>query len=391
MLTAPEGSWLSTKQATQILSREEGKWSKLELHAEASLALVLLLERAKGGGSEWSVLIDSFPEPGQLDIPNLWEEEQLSWLRGSRVYKTVCGERDAIREEWQSIHAHACQTIGDEFATQWLSYPLYAWAVGIIDSKTVEDGLGVLHTFSRAHKGNTEVREAGGIFAKRRLELLSTKDIEDAGDVVIGDGRRYRDERIMIGDTGGEDRVWIKFDIVSLDSLYEDKMLVVEQYMEDGDVGWFNVVGMEGKFEPQEELVRYLRLVCLTGVDAFLLEGVFASDIWEILDMPVSPENEAAVCDLVTGACEDMLEEYYEGEVEGRRSDLASQLIAGEKRVVEKLKTWFIARRVSVDTMEYYAERRLKSLDLLRPVDESEIVQSDSGWRAGAAFDDNYV
>ena len=391
LFSVQEGAWLTLKQASQLMTKENKAFASLDIHPEANLALYILLERAKLADSSWHSLLQSFPHPSHLHVPYLWHDDELQWIRGTRAHDTALEERDSIIEEWNRVYDHALTIFSEQFCQEWLSCPLYIWAVAVVDTQMIQDTLGVFHNFPRAYQGNCVIRKGGGIFAKPRLELFSTEDIENSQPIVIGDGLKYRDERFEQGDIGGEDRAWLKVDLVAIDPLYEDKLLVVERYMKEESFVWLSISDETEKFEPSPELARYLRLVCLTGPDSFLLEAVFSSDIWDILDLPVSPENEQAICDLVIGACDDLIEEYYDGDGKGPRWRLATELISGERRVVEKLKAWFQARLEILDSLEYYAERRLKSLDLLRPVDESEIVQSDSGWRAGTAFDDYYV
>ena len=51
--------------------------------------------------------------------------------------------------------------------------------------------------------------------------------------------------------------------------------------------------------EPDPEALRFLRLSCLAGADAFLLEPIFSNEFWGFLAEPVSRENEAALLDRV--------------------------------------------------------------------------------------------
>lgn len=52
-----------------------------------------------------------------------------------------------------------------------------------------------------------------------------------------------------------------------------------------------------------QQLVRFLRLLCVGGDDAFLLEGIFRAEVWDFMGEPVSRENEEAVNDLLATRC----------------------------------------------------------------------------------------
>lgn len=47
------------------------------------------------------------------------------------------------------------------------------------------------------------------------------------------------------------------------------------------------------------QLVRFLRLLCVSGDDAFLLEGIFRDEVWDFMNEPVSRPNEEAVNELL--------------------------------------------------------------------------------------------
>jgi len=49
--------------------------------------------------------------------------------------------------------------------------------------------------------------------------------------------------------------------------------------------------------------VRFLRLLCVGGEDAFLLESIFRSEVWDFMNEPVSRTNEEAVNELLATRC----------------------------------------------------------------------------------------
>ena len=53
----------------------------------------------------------------------------------------------------------------------------------------------------------------------------------------------------------------------------------------------------------RKQLVRFLRLRCLGGDDAFLLESIFRSEVWDFMNEPVSRTNEEEVNNLLVTRC----------------------------------------------------------------------------------------
>lgn len=51
------------------------------------------------------------------------------------------------------------------------------------------------------------------------------------------------------------------------------------------------------------KLIRFLRLRFVGGEDAFLLEGIFRSEVWNFMDEPISQANEAAVNGALATRC----------------------------------------------------------------------------------------
>lgn len=203
--------------------------------------------------------------------------------------------------------------------------------------------------------------------------------------------------------------VEVSFELASFDKLREDKLDVLDNSGDDSlvtdDSGSASFVlepaGNRGLWMPPPALDAFLRLICLSGTDAFLLEPVFRSDVWGFMQLPVSAENEQAMCDLIIGACDDTLESYIiqdapnstvdpDDEVSARRKKLAQIVVQGEQDVLLATKAHYKKIADSLDVLEYYAERRLKELDLLRPLDDSEIIDSESGAKVGRAFDENF-
>jgi len=181
---------------------------------------------------------------------------------------------------------------------------------------------------------------------------------------------------------------------------------------------------------PPQDLRAFLRLMHLGGTDAFLLEPIFRDNCWAILSEPVSLANEQAACASMIQGCAAALEGYPTGVredqealrapgshrrelVRPQHAPLASAprlracLVAprasrltltpsqalrvrmGEKRALQACMESFQSALAGAPQLEYYQERRLRSLKLL---DESGKTTFDPcvprpAWEALCAAD----
>mmetsp|Transcript_43051 Transcript_43051/g.168528 ORF Transcript_43051/g.168528 Transcript_43051/m.168528 type:complete len:100 (+) Transcript_43051:1381-1680(+) len=99
------------------------------------------------------------------------------------------------------------------------------------------------------------------------------------------------------------------------------------------------------------------------------------------------------MCESAIAACEEQLEslgEETDAEAASKREGLARVIVDGERSALEGIIAHFQRELKLLDGKQYYQERRLSDLDLLRPVDPSEVVDSESAGRAARSFDDYY-
>jgi hypothetical protein len=121
--------------------------------------------------------------------------------------------------------------------------------------------------------------------------------------------------------------------------------------------------------EPDPEVLRFLRLSLMTGPDGFLLEPIFANEVWNHLGAPLSRENEASVVGAIVAeaaAARDGLLAPVSGRPE------YEQLRRAELDALEATQRWADAEVLALPAKEYYQERRLKSLGLDTDWDENE-------------------
>lgn len=97
--------------------------------------------------------------------------------------------------------------------------------------------------------------------------------------------------------------------------------------------------------------------------------------MWGHLSLPVSHDNEEAVCLTMLSGLQAALAGYSTTTEEdtdlldrgglSKRKEIAIVIRLGEKRVLQELQTWFEGRMAGLDSLEYYAERRLRDLGLV--------------------------
>lgn len=127
----------------------------------------------------------------------------------------------------------------------------------------------------------------------------------------------------------------------------------------------------------------------ISGQDAFILEACFAGTVFHTLNMPFSKSNELAVVEYLINFCEKQLKQLDAVKsvatdrqlsttvVSDNDGDLMKEVQLAKLRLQERkaievtlnmLKTDLSSLQGPMDYREYYQERRLKELDLLRPL-----------------------
>ena len=156
----------------------------------------------------------------------------------------------------------------------------------------------------------------------------------------------------------------LRFELDAEDRFVDDKLTVLYDNGaidgDDAESGFFECcVGGE----PDLEVLRFLRLSALAGGDAFLLEPIFANELWDFLAAPISPDNERAALEAVRAEADAL-----------QRTLLDAGPAAGDARFEALRRTeldaldatlnWVAADLSMLAGKEYYQEKRLKSLGL---------------------------
>ena len=111
-------------------------------------------------------------------------------------------------------------------------------------------------------------------------------------------------------------------------------------------------------------LFDLIRLVCVKGSDAFLLESVFRNEVWGFMQLPVSKDNEKLVLDTLVGYCEGALDGYETSDAEDAkaqsngalplRARMAAAAKLGEKKALRQSLQVFLDDLDTIDDKEYY-------------------------------------
>ncbi|KAJ8905899.1 hypothetical protein NDN08_002402 [Rhodosorus marinus] len=375
-----------------------------DLDDVTALALYLICVKYGILDSQFKEYVDSLPET--LDLPMFWTDAELEYLRGSALLEKVNSIKVRISEEFSSV----LEALPAEMKKD-ITLDRYTWAQGILFSRAFElpSSLPIVllpgaDSFPTSRSGNSVVRATkGGLFGQdKNVALVADSDIFSGDQVVVtrnaeSNSQFLIDYGIVYENSPTLDTVDLEFGVSPLDPYYDDKVDILQEMNMSISLNFRVTAGCkeyrEEDIEQLEYVAQYLRLVCLGGPDAFLLEAVFRSDVWDFMALPVSKENEQTMCESVIAACEEQLESFgenTEAKAGSKRAGLARVIVDGERSALEGVVAHFQRELKLLDGKQYYQERRLSDLDLLRPVDASEVVDSESAGRAARSFDDYY-
>jgi len=299
----------------------------------------------------------------------MWSAEELAMLRGSRLEQRAREIQKELKEMGIKKEDFAyIRSNGIDFDNKTHLIP---FALESADIDSASCGL---------------AQSGGMFFSKPKYNVVARRDMKAGEALAMG---RYSAAEDDLGSLFLEygalpdsitgrytTHVPIDVSISGLDKFKDDKVEILgdEELTEKAT---FTLKSTSGsKWTPPDDLDAYLRLMCLVTQDAYLLENIFRREVWGFMGLPVSLENEKALCEFMIGTCEDALDGYDNAfdDKDETKSEMAKYIISQEIQVLEAAKKSYTGRLAGVDQLVYYTERRLGALDLLRPLDESEIV-----------------
>ncbi|BAM80301.1 similar to ribulose-1,5 bisphosphate carboxylase/oxygenase large subunit N-methyltransferase [Cyanidioschyzon merolae strain 10D] len=407
-----------TAVTTPDAASDDARWE-----AAAELALRLVLETVQNESSPWIDYVENVCRKREFYVnhPLLWDASRSRLFRGTALET----RRETLRRElvsWLEERRRSSVLPVDTFSA---SAFLRAVAL-VLDRGTWFADVGRWVLAPPLDECRPTGREDATVrfqWVRKRLlggreeiHLICTKDVltgaelryharvADAIDFFLQYG--YFEEHSN-PDSARKLRecvglVTLAFEISRLDRFYDDKVDILQQQQqqqqridatsEDELAGQTFVVAasdltseaLQAAENPLSAMVQFLRLLCLSGSDAFLLEGLFRDEVWEFLALPVSEGNERMVCELVLASCEERMQALDEAQAlceENFSPELkqAAQLVQeAERTTLRAIMTYFRNELTSLREKEYYHERRLRALDLYRPLDPDEIHDADA-------------
>ena len=385
-----------------------------ELGDYTFLALGLLHERRMGAESPLAPWVASAVWPDDPDVPLLWDAGAQADLAAST--SAPLAERLAgAAADYAWLEENALAADPGLFPRDGFSREAFLGALATAFSRSVivrKDGfdlpalcplLDLANHADDAPPGAAPRlygAKSGGIFGKATaavVELVASTELPEGAPLEVRYGGATAAELLLdygFAPKRPEPAVSLAWTIEETDANYYDKLDVVEAA---GLAESQPFVLREGE-APPAELLAFLRLRHLQGIDAFLLESIFRQVLWpEHLQLPVTENNEraamkdgsdrcAAALAALSGDLQRDLAILAEAAPGSRAAELASIRYA-ERRALESAARWFDAQlELPASSVEYYQERRLRSLNL-DPIETAEDL--DALRAAGRAYSDN--
>ncbi|XP_078179795.1 rubisco methyltransferase family protein [Carex rostrata] len=388
VVEVPKKLWID---ADSVATSEIGQFCG-GLRPWVCIALFLLRERELGDASPWKPYLDVLPS--STDSTIFWSEEELSQIQGTQLLSTTIGVKEYVQSEFAKVEEEIILKNKNLFLGS-ITCDDFLWAFGILRSRAFSrlrgDNLALI-PFADLINHNPAITsedlaweiKGKGLFGRDQVFSLRAPLLVKSGEQVCIQYDLEKSNAELALDYGfiesnpNREVYTLTLEISESDPFYGDKLDIAESNGL-GETAYFDIV--LGHSLPSQ-LLPYLRLVALGGTDAFLLESIFRNAIWGHLELPLSHENEEAICRVVRDACKNALSAYAtsveedEGLMEignlDPRMQIAVGVRAGEKKVLQQIDSIFKNRELELDGLEYYQERRLKDLGLVG--DNGEII-----------------
>lgn len=433
VVAVPEKFWLTKQLSEKLLG-----FYVSDLSEEDAIAALLLVETARREPSFWKPWIETLPSWDELHHFLVWSNEEIKYLECSSGYEDIVSLRETASLVFEELNTELFpKFLFPHYDTKYFTLEYFMWALSIVQSFGFYDlvdnfpvvlvpGLEWLtykYNFTMEENSssqylrilNVNLIRLGHFFKQeRRLKVSASQDLKVneavslvyEGNISLSD-LFYRwgwhldlealDEKQLLK-MGSCD---ISFAVSTTDPFFDDK----EDILDAEKLELLQT--FELRYDMSEELLHrilpFLRLVCLEGKDVFILEAVFRSEVWSHLQLPFSYCNENAVCELVIQTCKESLERWQQ--VRGKALDevmkdshrIRRKMVLMtkwmEEAILKRTMEYFEGYIARLEQIEYYQERRLRQLDLLRPLDSSEVAGQSTmeGTSAERSFDQFYL
>jgi hypothetical protein len=364
--------------------------SKLRTGDIGMLALLLIYEKSLGLASKYANYIQSLPTPkGVLS----WNDDLVNEFISSTT-RNVESQNKAV--EYDAEIVKKLTILNPQlFPPSQYTSETFKWAMATVKSRYVfiegkpalVPGMDYIEfdPLSAAEPVTTGAGPWGG----KLVVVYAERSYEKDEDVVMSYGLKgsaecLEDHGIVPDITLDDACCEFAVSIDGTEKYAQDKVDILERQ------GYGNSLSVDLEAELTSELdpalLQFLRLKFIEGKDSFILESCFSNTVWYQLSLPFSKANEIKVFEYILKICEASLNKINSASKNNDESiakgnnDIKAAL--ARLRLQEKAALQGTIKKVQlelsmlngIDTREYYQERRLRELDLLKPLDENEIV-----------------
>lgn len=311
-------------------------------------------------------------------------------MKGTQLLNSTLGYKDYVQSEFLNVQEEIIDPNRHLFDSD-ITQEDFLWAFGILRSRSFPpltgDNLAMVpfadfvnHGFGINVEEPSWERKVTGLFDRQEaLTVRAPTGFSTGEQVLMQYGMNKSNAQLALdygfverndNSASNRDIFTLTLEISESDPYFSDKLDIAElNGMET--TAYIDIT--QGQGVP-ESILTFLRLIALGGPDAFLLEALFRDSVWEHLSLPVSQQNEAAICKVVLDGCQSALSGYgttieEDEALLGRQLDTRLEIAVvtrlGEKQVLQEIQKSFEEYIVNLDQLEYYQERRLKTLGLI--------------------------
>ncbi|GIL50360.1 hypothetical protein Vafri_6588 [Volvox africanus] len=403
LLSVPDSAWLSAETVKKTTVGKLAAAAGLEPWVQ--IALQLLADRfgSSSNKSELSPYAASIPE--NLDTPLLWSDDELRELQGTQVLQTLGGYLTFFQATFQQLQSGLFAANPAAFPPSTFTLPNFLWAVAAVRSRSHAplDGAKIalvplteLVSHRRSANSKLAVRSAGLFGRGQVLVLEATRPIRKGEPLSVDYSPGKLDGTVLldygvVDATSPQPGYSLTLTMPNSDRFIDDKLDILES----NGLRQSMTYNLTPDEQPTTEMLAFLRLMELKGMDAFLLESIFRNDVWDFMQEPISETNEEALCTTLSEGARAVLAGYSTSIDEdlaalragthpkGSRREAALLVRLGEKEALDAVARFFEDRRdTQLKRLVYYQERRLRRLGL---VDDEGRTTYDSFFKDGIA------
>lgn len=324
--------------------------------------------------------------------------------------RDIKNQIDAARSDYSTILTLLSSyepSMYSEYFQQHFTEDLFFWALGIVKERSVVvdnelmivPGLDFVEfdPFSCAEP----VLSGTGLFGKEKVVKLNAERSYSSGETIVmsfgvKSSAECLEDHGIVPDVAIDDACCeISATIEESDRFSDDKINILETFSMP------KILRCDFISDPtigiDRDLLQFLRLKFIEGTDAFILEGCFANTVYSTMELPFSKINELKVMQYIVDTCSNKIQHLNTVSTDSldveicNAVDNANALTTNDIRL--NLARLRIQERASLENTrsvaaselaklkttgsearEFYQERRLKDLDLLRPLDANEVV-----------------